>query len=134
MIFKATPETPLSINYCLQGGSRQAGRQAGVWYRYQHTRSERERGGSRGGGWRQGGERFNYIFLVAICSHSLQLVSPVQELLSEPMQLLLITSRSKTTRGELEGDSHCNRTYTYMRIAWGMVINREDLPTSMYNM
>lgn len=95
---------------------------------------ERERGGSRGGGWQQGEERSYYIFLVAICSHPLQLVSPVQELLGEPMQLLLITSRSKTTRGELEGDSHCNRTYTYMRIAWGMVNNREDLPTSMYNM
>jgi hypothetical protein len=80
------------------------------------------------------GEKDSNIFLVAKCSDPLQLVSPVQELLSEPMQLLLITSRSKTTRGELEGDSHCNRTYTYMRIAWGMVNNREDLSTSMYNM
>jgi RNA-splicing ligase RtcB len=27
MIFKANPKTPLSINYCLHRGSRQAGRQ-----------------------------------------------------------------------------------------------------------
>jgi hypothetical protein len=42
MIFKATPETPLSINYCLQGGSRQAGRQVyGIDINIQEVR-ERE--------------------------------------------------------------------------------------------
>lgn len=42
MIFKATPKTPLSINYCSQGGSRQAGRQVyGIDINIQEVR-ERE--------------------------------------------------------------------------------------------